>query len=120
MCQDDFRDISRVEMSSCILPVGHPGDTPSQAPGGPASCVALRSEDTAMAPAHGRAARTQRISTLCFIWYFNSGKTSKKPNIYLAGISLKNPFVSQKHHCHQTARDAACAPEGGYAFYMYL
>lgn len=51
----------------------------------------------------GRLNTTFRLFSLFTLVF----KTTKKPNIHLAGISLKNPFVSQKHNCHETATNAA-------------
>lgn len=48
-----------------------------------------------------RAGETQHIAVFYWHCWFRSWKTNNKPNIYLAGFSLQNPFVSQEHACHE-------------------
>lgn len=106
-CWDYFRDISRLEMLSCILAAGAaPGDGQARPWGSSASCRRLGwSICMARAWTQPRSSLSWGHSTtfqlLYLHWCFTSWKTNNKLNIDLAGISLQNPFVSQEHTCHE-------------------
>lgn len=83
-CRDNFRDISRLEMSSCILTAGPAsGDTPSQALGQlcllPQADAILHGKDMDVASEHPQAGETQHNISALFFIYAGILKVEKQP-----------------------------------------
>lgn len=82
--------------------IGRPGPGAALAP---AAILHSKGTDTAsLQPGLGTHCTFQLFYLHCC---FRSWKINNKPNIYLAGISLQNPFVSQEHTCHELHKCSA-------------